>query len=68
MALTERSARDNGGYERIYGELKRLGHRVSGPAIRRILKRTGAGPAPRRADDRWRDFNRAHAASALAYG
>jgi putative transposase len=44
--LTERSARDNGGYERIHGGLKQLGHRVGGPAIRRILKRTGPGRHP----------------------
>jgi putative transposase len=30
------------------------------------LKRAGLGPAPRRANDRWRDFIRAHAAGTLA--
>jgi hypothetical protein len=54
------------GYERIRGELKNLGYTISGATIRRILKRTGLGPAPRRANDRWRDFIRAHAASTLA--
>ena len=54
------------GYERIRGELKYLGCRVSGATIRRILKRAGWAPAPRRVDDRWRDFIRAHAAGALA--
>lgn len=29
-------------------------------------ERTGLGPAPRRAGDRWRDFIRAHAVSRLA--
>jgi hypothetical protein len=53
-------------YERIGGELKRLGYGVSGATIRRILKRAGLGPAPRRADDRWRDFIRAHSAGTLA--
>jgi putative transposase len=46
--------------------LKNLGYRVSGATIRRIMKRAGLGPAPRRADDRWRDFIRAHAAGTLA--
>ena len=68
VALVLRLARENSswGYERIRGELKNLGYRVSGATIRRILKRAGLGPAPRRADDRWRDFIRAHAASTLA--
>ncbi|MGW0590088.1 integrase core domain-containing protein [Streptosporangium sp. NPDC002607] len=68
VALTERLATENRswGSERIRGELKRLGYRVSGSTVRRILKRAGLGPAPRRHDDRWRDFVRVHAASTLA--
>jgi putative transposase len=68
VALVLRLARENSawGYERIRGELKNLGYKVSGATIRRILKRAGLGPAPRRANDRWRDFIRAHAAGTLA--
>jgi putative transposase len=68
VALVLRLARENSswGYERIRGELKNLGHKISGATIRRILKRAGLGPAPRRADDRWRDFIRAHATGTLA--
>ncbi|MFL6052040.1 MAG: integrase core domain-containing protein [Actinoallomurus sp.] len=67
-ALVLRLAKENSswGYERIRGEPKNIGYKVSGATIRRILKRAGLGPAPRRADDRWRDFIRAHAAGTLA--
>jgi transposase len=62
VALVLRLARENSGwgYERIRGELKNLGYRVSGATIRRILKRAGLGPAPRRENDRWRDLIRAY--------
>jgi putative transposase len=68
VALVLRLARENPswGYERIRGELKDLGRAISGATIRRILKRAGLGPAPRRANDRWRDFIRAHAVGTLA--
>lgn len=56
------------GCVRIRGELNRLGHRVSGSMIRRILNRIGPGPVPRRADDRWCDFIGAHAGGVLACG
>ncbi|HEV7933793.1 MAG TPA: integrase core domain-containing protein [Actinomadura sp.] len=54
------------GTEGIRGELKNLGYSASGATIRRILKRAGLGPAPRRSNERWRDFIRAHAAGTLA--
>lgn len=68
VALVLRLARENSswGSERIRGELKNLGYTVGGATIRRILKRAGLGPAPRRGNDRWRDFIRAHAAGTLA--
>jgi putative transposase len=68
VALVLRLARENSswGYERIRGEPRNLGYEVSGATIRRILKRAGLGPAPRRADARWRDFIRAQAAGTLA--
>ncbi|MEU1729355.1 integrase core domain-containing protein [Nonomuraea sp. NPDC005692] len=67
MALIQQLARRNPRwrYERIRGELRQLGHQVSGATNPRILKRARLDPAPRRTDDRWRDFVRVHAASTL---
>ena len=56
--LILRLARENPrwGYQRIQGELLRLGVRVSATAIRTTLRRHGLDPAPRRATTTWRAF------------
>jgi putative transposase len=51
---------------RICGELRKLGFIVSATSIRRLLARSGLGPAPRRSGLSWREFLRAQAASIVA--
>jgi hypothetical protein len=53
------------GYQRIRGELLKLGHDVSATAVRTTLRRCGAPPAPRRVGLSWRAFLRAHAGAVL---
>ncbi len=54
------------GYQRIRGELMKLGIRISATSIRTILLRHGLHPAPRRAGPTWTEFLRSQAAGILA--
>jgi len=54
------------GYQRIRGELLKLGLRISATTVRTILLRHGLDPAPRRTGPTWSEFLRSQAAGILA--
>ncbi|MCA9277603.1 MAG: transposase [Phycisphaeraceae bacterium] len=60
--LVVQMATDNDwGYERIIGELKALGHRVSSSTVANILHEHGIDPAPERSKrTTWRKFLKTH--------
>ncbi len=66
--LIVRLARENPrwGYQRIQGELHRLGVQVSATTIRTTLRRHGLDPTPRPATTTWRAFLRQQAAGMVA--
>jgi transposase InsO family protein len=68
VALVVRLARENPrwGYLRIVGECRNVGVRVSATSVRRILRRHGLGPAPRRGGPSWTQFLRTQAHGLLA--
>jgi putative transposase len=66
--LIVRLARENPrwGYQRIRGELLRLGCQISASSIRRVLRAHGVDPALRRSPTTWRSFLRRQTAGILA--
>jgi putative transposase len=67
-ALIIRLGRENPrwGYQRIRGELLKLGIRVSAATVRTVLLRHGLDPAPRRTGPSWSEFLHAQAAGIVA--
>jgi hypothetical protein len=67
-ALVVRLGRENPrrGYQRIRGDLLKLGIRVSATTVRTILLRAGLNPAPRRTGPTWTEFLRSQAVGILA--
>ena len=66
--LILRLARDNPrwGYQRICGEVLKLGYTVSATTIRSVLREHGVPPVPHQSDLSWRAFLGAHARAVLA--
>ncbi len=54
------------GCVRIQGELRKLGIRVGASTVRRVLRRAGLGPAPRRTGPTWSEFLRGQGRGVLA--
>ena len=67
-ALILRLGRENPrwGYQRIRGELLKLGVRVSATTVRSVMLRGGLDPAPRRGGPSWSEFLRSQATGILA--
>ncbi len=68
LALVLRLADENPrwGYQRIVGELRKLGVSVSPSTVRRMLLNAGLEPAPRRSGPTWQEFLRQQAAGNMA--
>src|SRR5215204_1440968 len=68
VELIVRFARENRawGYGKIQGELLKVGHRTSRATIKRVLRRQGLPPAPRRGRTTWRAFLAQHREQLLA--